>query len=141
MTLSSGPLARFSDQIYAVLRIVAGLLFMQHGTQKLFGALGGTPAWGNSLPVAAGLIEFGGGLLIALGLFAGAAAFLASGEMAVAYFKVHASQGFWPVLNRGELPVLYCFAFLYVAARGSGIWSLDALRGASVTPAPSASRL
>lgn len=78
--------------------------------------------------IAAGWIELLAGLLIALGLFAGIAAFIASGEMAVAYFMAHAPSGFWPVVNKGEMAVLYCFAFLYIAAHGSGRWSLDDLR-------------
>lgn len=84
------------------------------------------------LSLTAGVIEFGAGVLIALGLFAGWAAFLSSGTMAVAYFVSHAGSGmkFWPIVNRGELAVVYCFLFLYIATRGSGIWSLDALRGA-----------
>jgi putative oxidoreductase len=77
--------------------------------------------------MVAGVIEFGGGLLVAAGLFASFAAFLASGLMAAAYFMAHAPQGFWPVLNKGELAALYCFVFLYIAARGSGPYSLDRL--------------
>ncbi len=77
----------------------------------------------------AGIIELVGGLLIALGLFASYAAFIASGEMAYAYFTQHAPRGTWPILNGGELAVLYCFLFLYIAATGSGVWSVDALTG------------
>jgi putative oxidoreductase len=121
-------LGSFEQQIYALFRIVAGLLFMQHGAQKLFGALGGEAVQIASLPGLAGVIEFFGGLLIAIGLFAGLAAFIASGEMAFAYFMAHASAGLFPIQNRGELAVLYCFVFLYIAARGSGIWSVDASR-------------
>ena len=80
----------------------------------------------NPMMLAAGIIEFGGGLLIALGLFASWAAFIASGQMAVAYFMVHAKGGFWPIINKGELAVVYCFLFLYIAARGSGPYSVDA---------------
>ena len=76
--------------------------------------------------LVAGLVEFIGGALIALGLFTRVAAFTASGEMAIAYFKAHASRGFWPILNHGELAVLYCFVFLYICFRGAGIWSIDA---------------
>jgi putative oxidoreductase len=83
----------------------------------------------------AGLIELVGGLLIAIGLFTSWAAFIASGEMAVAYFKVHFPQGFWPVQNQGELAVLYCFVFLYMAARGGGRYSVDAsMRGSTRRP-------
>jgi len=88
---------------------------------------GRTPS-GDPEGVAAGIIEFVGGILIALGLFTSPAALIASGEMAVAYFKAHAPRGLWPIMNRGELATLYCFFFLYVAARGAGPWSLDALR-------------
>lgn len=119
-------LGRFAPQFYAILRIVAGLMFMLHGTQKLFVFPGGTgPVPLASMAGAAGIIEIVCGLLIAIGLFASFAAFLASGEMAVAYFMVHFPQNFWPILNGGELSVLYCFLFLYIAARGSGIWSVD----------------
>ncbi|WP_162426007.1 DoxX family protein [Pontibacter pudoricolor] len=122
-------LGNYSPHLYAVLRIVAGLLFAMHGTQKLFGWPGG----GDTVELAslmglAGIIEFVGGLMIAFGLFASWAAFVASGEMAVAYFIMHAPHGAWPILNKGELAVLYCFLFLYMAARGSGIWSIDAAR-------------
>jgi len=124
-------LGRYSDVAYSLFRIVAGLLFACHGAQKLLGVLGGfqgTPgatAPLGSLPGIAGLVELAGGLLIAVGLLTGPVAFLCSGEMAIAYFKAHAPQGFWPLVNKGELAVLYCFAFLYVATRGSGIWSAD----------------
>ena len=121
-------LARFVEPIYAIFRIVFGLLFACHGAQKILGLLGG-PKMDAPLMIAAGWIELLAGLLILLGLFAGIAAFIASGEMAVAYFMAHASGGFWPIVNHGEAAVLYCFAFLYIAARGSGIWSIDALRG------------
>ena len=119
-------LGRHSDTIYCVMRLMAGAMFACHGAQKLFGALGGQVMTGNPLMLTAGIIEFFGGLLIALGLVTSYAAFLASGEMAVAYFMAHASQGGWPILNKGELTVLYCFVFLYIAARGSGSISVDA---------------
>ena len=119
-------LGRHAERLYALLRIVAGLLFACHGAQKLFGALGGTAMTSNPMMLAGGIIEFGGGLLIAIGLFTSWAAFLASGEMAVAYFMVHAKGGFWPIINKGELAVAYCFLFLYIAARGSGPYSVDA---------------
>ena len=121
-------LGRFSETAYTLLRIVAGLMFACHGSQKLFGfpgdGKGGAPI--ASMMGAAGVIELVGGLMIALGLFAGFAAFLASGEMAVAYFMVHAPNGFWPLLNKGELAALYCFLFLYIATRGSGPYAVDA---------------
>jgi putative oxidoreductase len=120
-------LGRWSDEIYAALRLFSGTLFACHGAQKLFGVLGGQQEIHDPEGLVAGVIEFVGGVLIASGLFAGPAAFVASGEMAVAYFKAHAGRGLWPILNRGELAVLYCFLFLYVSARGSGRWSVDAL--------------
>jgi putative oxidoreductase len=118
---------RYSDRLYAVMRLVAGVLFSCHGAQKLFGVLGGQSQIGNPKLFAAGIIEFGGGLLIALGLWAGYAAFIASGEMAFAYFTVHAGGGFWPIVNKGELTVLYCFLFLFIASRGSGVCSVERL--------------
>ena len=121
-------LGKYTDEIYAALRIVAGLMFASHGAQKLFGVMGGQSQLDDVQGLAAGIIEFAGGLLIALGLFTSAAAFISSGEMAVAYFKAHFPQGFWPVVNQGELAALYCFLFLYIAARGSGPLSLDRLR-------------
>jgi putative oxidoreductase len=120
------PVGRFSAEIYALLRIVAGLLFAMHGTQKLFGwPGGGNPVQLASLMGLAGIIELVAGLMIALGLFTGIAAFIASGQMAFAYFMRHAPEGPFPILNRGELAVIYCFLFLYMAAVGSGVWSID----------------
>jgi putative oxidoreductase len=119
-----------------LLRVIAGLMFVQHGLQKLFGALGGAMPGGGAIafgtePWIAGVIELIAGLLIAAGLFTRVAAFIASGEMAVAYFQVHAANGFFPVQNRGELSVLYCFVFLFFAAFGGGRYSIDAqMRGA-----------
>lgn len=121
-------IGRYSPQLYAILRIVAGLMFAMHGTQKLFGWPGGSEPVGDTLMKVAGAIEIVTGVLIAIGLFAGYAAFLASGEMAAAYFKAHARDSFWPLLNHGELAVLYCFLFLFMAAYGAGIWSADAAR-------------
>ena len=117
---------RASEVLYAVMRFMFGAAYAQHGAQKLFGALGGHVMTGKPLFLIAGIIEFVGGILIAIGLFTRVTAFLASGEMAVAYFMAHAPQGFWPVVNKGELPVLYCFAFLFIAAAGGGAYSLDA---------------
>jgi len=116
-----------SEVLYALMRVVVGLLFACHGAQKLFGVLGGQSQLSNRMLLTAAIIEFVGGGLIALGLWAGYAAFLASGQMAVAYFMVHAPGGFWPIVNKGELAVLYCFVFLYVASRGSGRLSVDGL--------------
>jgi putative oxidoreductase len=120
-------LGKYSELVYAILRIVVGMLFACHGAQKLFGALGGQSQLSSPLMATAGVIEFFGGGLVCLGLFAGYAAFLASGMMAVAYFMAHAPGGFWPIVNRGEMAVLYCFIFLYIASKGSGRFSLDAL--------------
>jgi len=120
-------LGKYAEFIYAVMRIVIGMLFACHGAQKLFGVLGGQSQLSSPLMATAGGIEFFGGGLVCIGLFAGYAAFLASGTMAVAYFMAHASGGFWPIVNRGEMAVLYCFVFLYIAAKGSGRLSVDAL--------------
>ena len=120
---------RYAPQVYAVLRIVTGFLFMFHGLQKLFGMFGREAVPMGSLPWIAGAIELVGGVLIVIGLLTRIAAFICSGEMAVAYFMAHQPRGLWPVQNQGELAVLYCFAFLYIAARGAGIWSVDGIRG------------
>ena len=111
---------------YSAMRFVAGALYACHGAQKIFGAFGGHVAARPSLAFAAGLIETVAGPLIAGGLFTRVAAFVASGEMAVAYFLRHAPRGSWPIVNRGELAVAFCFLFLFVAARGGGRWSIDA---------------
>jgi len=124
-------LGKYANFFYAALRFVSGAMFACHGAQKMFGVLGGTKQTA-ALMVTAGVIELVCGILIAVGLFASPLAFIASGEMAVAYFKQHAEASFWPIINRGELTVLYCLLFLYIAARGSGILSIDALRGARV---------
>lgn len=116
---------RYSEIAYGLMRFVLGALFACHGAQKLFGVLGGHPVTGNPLMLVAGIIEFGGGVLIALGLATRAAALISSGEMAVAYFKVHAPQGFWPIENKGELAVALCFAFLFIAAAGPGRYAID----------------
>src|SRR4026209_857242 len=121
-------LGKYSSCLYATLRIIAGLMFAFHGSQKLFGWPGGNaPVPLGSLMSFAGLVELIGGLLIAFGLLTSYAAFIASGQMAVAYFKAHAPQGIFPLLNRGELAALYCFLFLYIASQGGGGWSLDAM--------------
>jgi putative oxidoreductase len=119
-----------ADKIYAPMRIFAGLMFMSHGLQKVFGLFGGAPAEAPAFIVwGAGLIELIGGALVAAGLFAAPAAFVCSGTMAAAYFMAHASSGFFPIVNKGELAVLYCWVFFVIAARGAGIWSVDAARG------------
>jgi putative oxidoreductase len=122
----------YAGQTYAIMRIVVGLLFFCHGLQKVFGLFGGVngaPAPLLSLLGLAGVIELVGGLLITVGLFTGYVTFILSGEMAAAYFIGHFPQGFWPITNNGELAVLYCFIFLYMASRGAGIWSIDAASG------------
>jgi len=116
----------FEGVVYFGFRFVFGALFMQHGAQKLFGVFGGPPApMPPGLLYTAGSIEFVGGALVALGFMTSWAAFLCSGMMAVAYFVVHLPNGFWPVLNHGEMSALYAWAFLFIAARGSGKLSLD----------------
>jgi putative oxidoreductase len=119
-------LGRYSEMVWTVLRVLAGVMLAIHGAQKLFGMFGGKATEVPRMLLAGG-IELGGGLLIALGLFGSWAAFLASGLMAFAYFMVHAPQGFNPVVNKGELAIVYCWLFLYMACRGSGRYSLDAM--------------
>jgi putative oxidoreductase len=119
-------LASSSPILLSILRIITGFLFMAHGTQKWLLFPGGTTrATVETLSGIAGLIELIGGPLILLGLFTRPVAFVLSGMSAFAYFIAHAPQGFWPILNKGELAVLYCFVFLYLAAAGGGPWSLD----------------
>lgn len=124
----------WAPQLRSVLRIVAALLYLLHGTSKLFGApptaSGATVPFASRLGVA-GVIEIVGGTLILLGLFTSVTAFICSGEMAFAYFLAHAPRGWIPLLNQGELPILYCFIFLYLAAVGPGPWSVDAARVSS----------
>jgi putative oxidoreductase len=115
---------RMAPQAYALMRIVFGLIFMMFGLQK-FGMLGGEAVPLASIYGAAAIIEVVGGFMIAIGLFTRVVAFLASGEMAVAYFMEHQPQGALPVQNMGAEAVLFCFAFLFMAARGAGIWSVD----------------
>jgi len=122
-------LGPFRPHIYALLRIAAGLLFFLHGLPKLFGGFGRpAPVELMSQMGLAGIIEVIGGAMIALGLFTSPIAFLASGQMAVAYFQAHAPRGLWPIMNGGELAALFCFVFLYLAAAGSGKWSIDSIR-------------
>jgi putative oxidoreductase len=118
--------AKYEPQIYALLRMVAGFLFLWHGSQKIFGF----PPSGHEMHlnyriVIGGPVEFFGGLLVLLGLFTNIAAFICSGEMACAYWISHGTNAVLPLVNHGELAFLYCFVFLFLAARGSGIWSLD----------------
>ncbi len=109
-----------SEATFTLLRLIAGLMFACHGFQKLFGVLGGQRPPLFSIFGAAGIIESVTGVLIAIGLWASPAALIASGEMAVAYFRAHAPRAFFPIQNGGEPAVFYCFLFLYIAARGSG---------------------
>ncbi len=121
---------KLEPQSYAALRIVAGFLFLWHGSQKLLGIPTDPPP---GLPVflayTAGSVELIGGLLVMLGLFTSWAAFVASGLMAAAYWMAHGLHHPLPLLNKGELAALYCFVFLFISARGPGVWSLDSLRG------------
>ena len=148
--------ATWTPRLLSVLRIIAAFMLMQHGAQKLFGYPAApppppqqqvvqqtgqqqqqqAPQRPSSLPplmLVAAVLEFFGGLLLLLGLFTRPVAFILSGLLAVAYFMAHAPQGFWPVLNKGELAALYSFVFLFLAAAGGGAWSVDRLwrRGAS----------
>jgi putative oxidoreductase len=112
--------SRLVETGFVLLRVMTGLLFAEHGLQKVFGLIGGT-----RMPLAsqfglAGVIELLAGLMVAFGVYPRWAALLAAGEMAVAYFTMHSRAGFWPVQNHGELAVLYCFVFLYIAAHGGG---------------------
>jgi putative oxidoreductase len=121
-------LLAFSEPwLLSALRIVSGFLFIQHGTQKWlsFPSARGTPTELWSLSGAAGVLELAGGFLLLLGLFTRPVAFVLSGLMAFAYFIAHAPQGFWPILNRGELAALYAFVFLYLASAGGGPLSID----------------
>ena len=128
-------LSRWQPQILALLRIVAGLLFLEHATVKFFAFPIPFPMPGPLPPMlmAAGVIELVAGILLTLGLFTRLAAFIAAGEMAFAYFIGHSPKGFWPVENMGEAAILFCFIFLYLAAAGPGAWSVDAARMRSAT--------
>ena len=119
--------ASWTPSLQAALRIVTGLLFMEHGTGKLlqFPALPGLDQMPAGMLYATGLLELVGGALIVIGLFTRPVAFVLAGFMAVAYFMAHAPAGFFPVLNHGELAVMYCFAFLFLAVAGPGRWSID----------------
>ncbi len=126
--------SHWSPAALSVLRIVSGLIFLEHGTQKFLGFPPGESAGSGlgfeSLGAYAGIIEIVTGILIAIGLFTRPAAFLASGTMAVAYWYAHAPQDFYPVNNGGDAAILYCFVFLYLAVAGAGSWSVDAARTA-----------
>ncbi len=116
----------YAPQAYAVMRIIFGLLFMSHGLQKIFGLFGGAPAEAPPFVLwVAGSIELVGGALIAVGFMTRWAAFVCSGLMASAYWMAHGTKAFHPIINGGEMALLYCFAFLFIAAHGAGIWSAD----------------
>jgi len=122
-------LAKYEDQAYALMRIVAGFMFSFHGAEKVLGLLGASqPAIGSQIWIG-GVIELVGGVAIMLGLRTRWAAFICSGEMAVAYFQFHwkfqMGTAFFPIVNKGEIAVLYCFVFLLIACKGAGIWNLD----------------
>ena len=125
-------LSRWQPQLHALLRIVTGLLFMEHGTQKFLsfppGPMAGMGLTFSSLGAYAGIIELVCGLLVAIGLFTRPSAFLASGAMAVAYWYAHAPKDFFPVNNMGDAAILYCFVFLYIFFAGPGPLSIDAMR-------------
>lgn len=123
-------LSLWAPRVLSILRLITALLFMQHGLMKLFDFPGPQPGAPDPLPpilMAAAWLEVIGGGLIAVGLFTRMLAFICSGQMAVAYFVAHGSQGFWPALNHGELAIMFCFVFLYLAFAGGGPWSLDAI--------------
>ena len=122
-------LAKYSDQVYALLRIVTGFMFAFHGAQKILGMFSDLhPAVGSQIWIG-GLIELIGGLLVMVGFQTRWAAFLTSGEMAVAYFQFHwkfqLGSQFFPTVNQGEMAVLYCFIFFLIACQGAGIWAVD----------------
>ena len=120
---------RFAPEILGATRILFGVMLASHGAQKLLGAFGGAPEGTPAFIIwVAGSIELLGGALIAIGLFTRSAAFLNSGLLAFAYFMAHAPKGFWPILNGGELAIVYCWLALYLAANGPGAWAIDGLR-------------
>src|ERR1700757_4225635 len=142
-------LNRFADPAYCIIRLIVGLVFASHGGQKLLGFPGGGHGGAHGLMLVAGIIELVGGLMIALGFFTRLGAFISAGEMAAAYFMVHAAgkaighaptpaEQFFPILNKGELAVVLCWIFLFMLFYGPGRWSIDALidngKAASITP-------
>lgn len=133
-------LNRFADPVYCIMRLLVGLMFAAHGAQKVLGWFpkpGQPPAQLDMLMTVGGWIELICGLLIAIGLLTRPATFLASGMMAVAYFMAHASGGFFPIVNRGELAVIYAWLFLFMFFYGAGRWSVDAMMQRGSAPAAS----
>ena len=132
MAASDSFLVTWSPRVLSILRIIVGLLFLEHGTSKYlsFPVSPSTGVAPMTLPGINGIIELIGGVLIVLGLFTRPVAFILAGDMAVAYFIAHSPRGFFPLLNGGELAIVYCFVFLYLAVAGGGVWSLDHLRAA-----------
>ena len=132
-------LSRYADHVYCILRLIVGLLFASHGGQKLLGFPPGGHGAGEGIMLVGAWLELVCGLLVAVGLFTRIAALLASGEMAVAYFMMHAKGGFFPIVNHGEPAVFYCFVFLFILFHGPGRWSIDAMmRGGRTTSAAAA---
>lgn len=128
---------KWQPQLLAVLRIIAALLFIEHGTAKLFHFPAAQPGAPDHLPpllLAAAIIEILGGTLVTLGLFTRLAAFIMAGEIAIGYFLAHFPKSFWPVVNQGDAAILFCFVFLYISAAGPGAWSLDAMRMKAARP-------
>ena len=120
-------IATWSPRMLSVLRIMAALLFIEHGTQKFFGF----PSAGSALDplhVVQAVLELGGGILLLIGFYTRMVAFILSGDMAVAYFMAHAPRGFFPLVNGGQLAILFCFVFFYIFVAGGGVWSVDAQR-------------
>ncbi|MBZ9797867.1 DoxX family protein [Mesorhizobium sp. ES1-4] len=124
-------LSKYQPQALGVLRIMTALQFIEHGSQKLFDfPISAQPHALSGLTTAAGILEFAGGILLALGLFTRPVAFLLAGEMAIAYFMVHMPRGFFPVNNSGDAAISFCFIFLYLLFAGPGAFALDNRRGA-----------
>jgi len=120
-------IATWSPRMLSVLRIMAALLFIEHGTQKFF-AFPNAGAALDPLHVVQGLLEFGGGILLLIGFYTRIVAFILSGDMAVAYFMAHAPKSFFPLVNGGQLAILFCFVFFYLFVAGGGVWSVDEQR-------------
>jgi len=118
---------KYETQVYVIIRIVAGFLFLWHGSQKLFDLPPSGYPMTSFIVIFGGLIEFLGGLLVMTGLFTSWAAFICSGEMAYAYWAFHGTHAILPIQNQGEMAMLYCFLFLFIAAKGSGVFSVDNL--------------